>query len=209
MALLKPWPGLLLVMLLLSACESAPLPTRSTVLSLDIGWIDRQFRICGGQECPTSTRKTLARVDLPARRKEASPALPETPQPVTPPASETDPPPEIIRFEFARSIPTAEGQQALLRLAKIAPHYRHIELHGRTDDVGGKAWNDRLATRRAEYVRSWLVERGMHSEIVVRAEGRCCYLDPAPTEVARRSNRRVEVRFAGRRDAVSPSPGVQ
>jgi hypothetical protein len=37
---------------------------------------------------------------------------------------------------------------------------------------------------------------------VVRAEGLCCYLDPAPTEAARRSNRRVEVRLAGPRDGL-------
>jgi outer membrane protein OmpA-like peptidoglycan-associated protein len=86
---------------------------------------------------------------------------------------------------------------------------QRIELYGRTDDIGGKAYNDRLARRRAESVRSWLLDRGVEAEIVVRAEGLCCYLDPAPTEAARRSNRRVEVRLAGPRDGLSDRPQHQ
>jgi len=91
----------------------------------------------------------------------------------------------------------------LERLAAISAAYQRIELYGRTDDIGGKAYNDRLARRRAESVRSWLLDRGIQAEILVRAEGLCCYLDPAPTEAARRSNRRVEVRLAGPRDGLS------
>lgn len=202
MALLRTWPGLLLPIMLLSACAGAPLPTRSAAASPDIGWIDRQFRICGGKECPAPTRKTLALVDSLPARDEESPALPETPQVAVPPTNETEPPSVIIPFPFAGNRPTAEGRQRLQRLTQIAPQYRRIELAGRTDDVGGKAPNDRLARRRAEYVRSWLLARGIEAEITVRAEGRCCYLDPAPTEAARARNRRVEVRLAGRRDAI-------
>jgi hypothetical protein len=74
MALLRTWPGLLLPIMLLCACAGAPLPTRSAVASPDIGWIDRQFRICGGNDCPAPTRKTLALVDsLPARRRRVPP----------------------------------------------------------------------------------------------------------------------------------------
>jgi len=205
MALLRTWPGLLLPIMLLSACAGTPLPTRSAVASPDIGWIDRQFRICGGYDCPAPTRKTLALVDILPARTEASPAPAETPQIAVPPANEADPPSAIIPFPFASSRPTAEGQQRLKRLTTIARQYRRIELTGRTDDVGNKAPNDRLARRRAEYVRSWLLGRGIEVEITVRAEGRCCSLDPAPTEAARASNRRVEVRLAGRRDAI-PDP---
>jgi outer membrane protein OmpA-like peptidoglycan-associated protein len=208
MALLTTWPGLLLPIMLLSACAGAPLPTRSAVASPDIGWVDRQFRICGGKECPAPTRKTLALVDIFPAQEEASPALPEAPQVAVPPANEAEPPSVIIRFPFAGSRPTAEGRQRLHRLTQIARQYQRIELAGRTDDVGGKAPNDRLARQRAEYVRSWLLGRGVESEITVRAEGRCCYLDPAPTEAARASNRRVEVRLAGRRDAIPDHLGA-
>ena len=147
----------------------------------------------------------LALVDMLSPREEASPALPEAPQVAVPPVNEAEPPSVIIPFPFAGSRPTAEGRQRLHRLTQIARQYRRIELAGRTDDVGGKAPNDRLARQRAEYVRSWLLGRGVESEITVRAEGRCCYLDAAPTEAARTRNRRVEVRLAGRRDAI-PDP---
>lgn len=205
MALLTTWPGLLLPIMLLSACAGTPPPSRSAAASPDIGWIDRQFRICGGNDCPAPTPKTLALVDVLPPRPEARSTLPETPQTPVPPATEADPPAAIIRFPFASSRPTAEGQQRLERLTKIAPQYQRIELAGRTDDVGGKAPNDRLARQRTEYVRSWLLRRGVEAEITVRAEGRCCYLDPAATEAARAHNRRVEVRLAGRRDPI-PNP---
>ena len=208
MALLTTWPGLLLPIMLLSACAGTPQPTRSVAGSPDIGWIDRQFRICGGNDCPAPTRKTLAVVDVLPPRPEVRSAPPQSPQAAVPAATEADPPAAIIRFPFASSRPTAEGQQRLERLTTIAPHYQRIELAGRTDDVGGKAPNDRLARQRAEYVRSWLLRRGVEAEITVRAEGRCCYLDPAPTEAARASNRRVEVRLAGRRDAIPDHLGA-
>jgi len=208
MALLTTWPGLLLPIMLLAACAGTPLPTRSAAASPDIGWIDRQFRICGGNDCPAPTRKTLALVDVLPPRSEARSTLPETPQATIPPATEADPPAAIIRFPFASSRPTTAGQQRLERLTTIAPQYQCIELTGRTDDVGGKAPNDRLARQRAEYVRSWLLRGRVESTITVRAEGRCCYLDPAPTEAARASNRRVEVRLAGRRDAIPDHLGA-
>ena len=201
MALLRTWPVVLLPIALLYACAGTLLPTRSAVASPDIGWIDRQFRICGGNDCPAPTRKTLALVDVLRARQEAHSTLPETPPAAISPATEADAPVALIRFPFARSRPTAEGRQRLKRLTKIARQYQRIELTGRTDGVGGKAPNDRLARQRADYVRSWLLERGVESEITVRAEGRCCYLDPALTEAARASNRRVEVRLGGRRDA--------
>jgi len=205
MALLTTWPGLLLPIMVLSACAGTPPPTRSAAASPDIGWIDRQFLICGGNDCPAPTRKTLALVDVLPPRPEARSTLPETPRAPVPPATEADPPAATILFPFTSSRPTAEGQQRLERLTKIAPQYQRIELTGRTDDVGAKAPNDRLARQRAEYVRSWLLRRGVEAEITVRAKGRCCYLDPAATEAARAHNRRVEVRLAGRRDAI-PNP---
>ncbi|MEF8731210.1 MAG: OmpA family protein [Candidatus Accumulibacter meliphilus] len=129
-----------------------------------------------------------------------------TPSPeasVSPLATADEPATATIHFEYGKDPPTADGQRALKHFATLAAKYKLIEQYGRTDDVGGKAYNDRLARRRAESVRSWLLDRGVEAEIVVRAEGLCCYLDPAPTEAARRSNRRVEARLAGPRDGLS------
>ena len=174
-----------------------------------IAWIERQFKTCSGTACPTPTRKTLAIVGLPVATNE--PALPVAAvQPIpspdasdSPVATAAEPATATILFEYGQDTPSAAGQRELERLAAISAAYQRIELYGRTDDIGGKAYNDRLARRRAESVRSWLLDRGVQAEIVVRAEGLCCYLDPAPTEAARRSNRRVEVRLVGPHDGLS------
>ncbi|WP_299161757.1 OmpA family protein [Accumulibacter sp.] len=217
MALLNRVAILLFTTSLLVGCGSLP-PALPQVLpegnpkpmaSDRIAWIERQFKTCSGTACPTPTRKTLAIVAPPVAESDPAPAVPSvqpTPSPVAsddPVATAAEPTTATILFEYGQDTPTADGQRELERLAAISAAYKRIELYGRTDDIGGKAYNDRLARRRAESVRSWLLDRGVKAEIVVRAEGLCCYLDPAPTEAARRSNRRVEVRLAGPRDGLS------
>ena len=217
MALLNRVAILLFTTSLLVGCGSLPpalpqaLPEASPkpMASDRIAWIERQFKTCRGTACPMPTRKTLAIVELPVATKEPEPpvaAVQPTPAPVpsaSPVATAAEPVTATILFEYGQDTPTADGQRALERLAATSAKYKRIELYGRTDDIGGKAYNDRLARLRAESVRSWLLDRGVEAKIVVRAEGLCCYLDPAPTEAARRSNRRVEVRLAGRHDELS------
>ena len=213
MALVNPAAILLFTASILVGCEILPpalpqaLPeARPKPMASDrVAWIERQFKTCSGTACPTPTRKTLAIVELPVVTDESAPpvaAVQPTPSPVAsafPVATAAEPATASILFEYGQDTPSADGQRELERLAAISAAYQRIELYGRTDDVGGKAYNDRLARRRAESVRSWLLDRGVEAEIVVRAEGLCCYLDPAPTEAARRSNRRVEVRLPGPR----------
>ena len=211
MALLNSAAILLFTTSLLVGCGSLPpalpkvLPeARPKPMASDrIAWIERQFKTCSGTACPTPTRKTLAIVELPVAANEPAPPVAAVQPSPSPVATADEPATATINFEYGKDTPTADGQRALKHLATLAAKYKHIELYGRTDDVGGKAYNDRLARRRAESVRSWLLDRGVEAEIVVRAEGLCCYLDPAPTEAARRSNRRVEVRLAGPHDGLS------
>ncbi len=209
MTILKCLAALPLMVLILAGCTSTP-PTSPTPRARDsIAWIDRQFETCSGKGCPIPTSKTLAMVVLPPALKEAPPPIVEVPK-ITPPVVRSDETvTATVLFEFGKDAPSADGQLALNRLAAIAAHAKHIELEGRTDDIGSKAYNDRLAQRRAEFVRSWFLKQGVAAEMVVRAEGLCCYLDTALTETARRNNRRVEVRLVIRQDAVSNSKGVQ
>jgi outer membrane protein OmpA-like peptidoglycan-associated protein len=211
MALLNPVAILLFTTSLLVGCGSLPpalpqaLPeARPKPMASDrIAWIERQFKTCSGTACPTPTRKTLAIVELPVATNEPAPPVAAVQPSPSPVATADEPATATILFEYGQDTPTADGQRELERLAAISAAYQRIELYGRTDDIGGKAYNDRLARRRAESVRSWLLDRGVEAEIVVRAEGLCCYLDPAPTEAARRNNRRVEARLAGPRDGLS------
>ncbi|MFZ2525333.1 MAG: OmpA family protein [Candidatus Ferrigenium altingense] len=209
MVILKYLAALLSMALILAGCTSTP-PTSLTPRAQDsIAWIDRQFKTCNGKDCPVPTRKTLAIVELSVARKEATPSIVESPKAVPPVATGDETVSATILFEFGKDAPTTAGWVSLNRLAAIAANSKRIELEGRTDDIGGKAYNDRLAKRRAEFVRAWLLNHGVAAEMVVRAEGLCCYLDTLPTETARRNNRRVEVRLVIRQDAVSNSKGAQ
>ena len=65
---------------------------------------------------------------------------------------------------------------------------------GHTDAVGSDAYNDALAMKRAEAVRSALITRGIASEHVVAiGRGKRELLVPTPEGVAEPRNRRVEI----------------
>jgi len=209
MAILRLVAVLLLATLILPGCGSLPEATQTPATREGIAWIDRQFKTCSGKDCPTPTRKTLAMVELPVAKKEPAPPIAKAPETVAPVVHHNEPVTATVLFEFGKSAPSTDGQQVLKRLATIAANFQRIEIDGRTDDIGSKAYNERLARRRAEFVRSWFLKQGSNAEIVVRAEGLCCYLDTALTETARRNNRRVEVRLVNRQDAVSNSKGAQ
>ena len=208
MTILKSIAAFLLIVLLLAGCKSTPSTSPTPKARDSIAWIEHQFKTCSGKDCPTPTRKTLAVVVLPPAPKEAPSLIAEVPKVAPPVAPSDETVTATVLFEFGKDAPSADGKLALDRLAAIATHAKHIELEGRTDDIGSKAYNDRLAQRRAEFVRSWLLAHGVAAEMVVRAEGLCCYLDTSPTETARRNNRRVEVRLVIRQDAVNNSKGV-
>lgn len=209
MAILRLVVVLLLATSILPGCGSLPEATQTSAPREGIAWIERQFKTCSGKDCPTPTRKTLALVELPIAKKASTPPIAEPPPAVAPVIRHEEPVTATVLFEFGKSVPSTEGLRVLQRLAAIAANVQRIEIDGRTDDVGRKAYNDRLARRRAEFVRSWLVKQRIETEMVVRAEGLCCYLDTALTETARRNNRRVEVRLVNRQDAVSNSKGAQ
>lgn len=209
MVTLKYLAALPSIALILIGCASTPPSSLMPRAQDSIAWIDRQFKACSGKDCPTLTRKTLAVVVLPPATKEAPPPIAEVPKVAPPVAPSDETVTATVLFEFGKDAPTTAGWVSLNRLAAIAANSKRIELEGRTDDIGGKAYNDRLAKRRAEFVRSWLIKQGIEAEVVVRAEGLCCYLDTSPTETARRNNRRVEVRLVIRQDAVSNSKGAQ
>ena len=209
MTILTHASALLLMILLLPGCTSTPPISMAPRARESIGWIERQFKTCSGKDCPQPTRKTLAIVELPPARKEITHHIAEVPKAAPSPVISEETVTATVLFEYGKDAPSAEGLVSLNRLATIAAHAMRIELDGRTDDIGSKAYNDRLAQRRAEFVHSWLLERGAAAEMVVRAEGLCCYLDTASTKTARRNNRRVEVRLVVRQDVVSNNKGVQ
>ncbi len=99
-----------------------------------------------------------------------------------------------VRFAFARAHPTARDLAPLRALMEDMRSAERITLRGRTDAVGGKPDNDRLALRRAEAVREYLIGYGVDAgRIGIEAEGKCCYAASNRTPEGRAANRRVEV----------------
>lgn len=201
--------GMVMVM---SGCASAPELANHDPVRYAIGWINREFLACPESRCPSPTRKTLAVVDIPARAQKAPDsvkavdAVPKVTQHQETVEKRT------VHFQFGKAVPTPQGLKAILDLSAVAKTVTRIELDGRTDDIGSKAVNDRLARKRAEHVRDWLLREGVKAPIVLSAEGGCCFADSDKTESARQRNRRVEVRLVHRvlgRDAVGNKQGAQ
>jgi hypothetical protein len=107
---------------------------------------------------------------------------------------------EEINFEFNSSI-LSDGYPSLLRLAEMLSQHRdyHVKLVGNTDYVGSARYNDRLAMRRAETVREFLVKYGAAADQVSTAgDGKN---DP---EV---NNKTKEGRFMNRRVVLTVTDG--
>lgn len=200
------------MVMLMSGCANAPELAIQDPVRHAIGWINRQFLACPEIECPSPTRKTLAVVDLPARPQKAqgsAKAVDAGPK-VTLPQETVEK--RTVHFLFGKAVPTPQGLKTILDLPDVSKAAAKIELDGRTDDIGSKAFNDRLARQRAEHVRDWLLREGVKAPIVLSAEGACCFADSDKTESARQRNRRVEVRLVHRvlgRDAVGNKQGAQ
>ncbi len=77
---------------------------------------------------------------------------------------------EEINFEFNSSI-LSDGYPSLLRLADILSQHRdyRVRVTGHTDYVGSAAYNDKLAMRRAEAVKEFLVKYGASPDQVTTA----------------------------------------
>src|SRR5690348_17640422 len=81
---------------------------------------------------------------------------------------------EEINFEFNSSI-LSDGYPSLLRLAEILKQHQdyHVKVTGNTDYVGSARYNDRLAMRRAETVRDFLVKYGASAgQITTAGDGK-------------------------------------
>ncbi len=90
-------------------------------------------------------------------------------------------------------------EDVLRNLDKVAeflnsrPIYK-VLIESHTDDTGDEAYNLNLSQRRAEFVRSKLIERGIHpSRIIAKGYGESWPVASNSTESGRQQNRRVEV----------------
>src|SRR6516165_4461336 len=108
---------------------------------------------------------------------------------------------EEINFEFNSSI-LSDGYPSLLRLADMLSQHRdyRVKVTGHTDYVGSAAYNDKLAQRRADAVKAFLVKYGAaDNQITTAGDGK-----RAP-EV---DNRTKEGRFINRRVVLTLTDGT-
>ncbi|MDX2284029.1 MAG: OmpA family protein [Bacteroidia bacterium] len=97
---------------------------------------------------------------------------------------------ESGRFELQET--SRPELETLLGFLQDNPRLR-IEIQGHTDNVGSEQDNQLLSARRAEAVRSWLVERGIEAaRITAAGYGESRPVADNETEAGRAQNRRTE-----------------
>ena len=103
---------------------------------------------------------------------------------------------DSIEFDFDRAELRPQARELLSRIAGVlmtADGFQ-IQVFGHTDDVGDADYNVSLSERRAEAVRSYLVDAGINPAIIsMRGYGKSQPLVVGSTADARARNRRVEI----------------
>lgn len=107
-------------------------------------------------------------------------------------------------FDSAR-ISAADEARILEGLARMNDvTWQRVEATGHTDATGPDAYNERLAQRRAESVKSLLTAKGVDgSMITTQGRGESAPVASNADANGRAQNRRVEIEFQGVRAAVA------
>jgi outer membrane protein OmpA-like peptidoglycan-associated protein len=105
-------------------------------------------------------------------------------------------PDSIFRFDFDKADLSARNRELLSRIAGILLVSKGygLSIFGYTDDVGTREYNQKLSERRAEAVRTYLVQAGIDAAIVnTKGYGKTNPLVAGDSDQARARNRRVEI----------------
>lgn len=168
---------------------AAPAPQRPSLPQIVPLEAQPGFRLCSDCAPATPTPKTVAGAPEGARVA-SSPTRSAAPAPVT--------------VRYATSIPFAFGSFALDRNGRaeleafiarlprgLAPSL--VSVAGRTDSVGPREANARIARARAQTVLAALRTRLHPQSEDISAEPLCCYIAANATAAGRADNRRVDV----------------
>lgn len=107
----------------------------------------------------------------------------------------------MVFFDFDESYLTAEGRRVVESAAQSARQdgYARIIVTGHTDTVGSAEYNQGLSERRADAVRTALVEMGVpNDQIMTRGLGQTQPLVPTGDGVNEPQNRRAEIEIQSR-----------
>lgn len=145
-----------------------------------------------GRKSRSATQTTTAppAPAAPVQNIAAAPQQPATPVRTTP---ERDIRLPAIAFAFDSAHLSAAATAALddaARTLRLHPDVE-VEVAGHTDNIGSSTYNLALSKKRAEAVRSYLVERGITNALTVRGHGEDQPTADNSTEAGRAKNRRV------------------
>ena len=111
-----------------------------------------------------------------------------------------------VLFTSGQADLKAGAAENLGRLAQFLDQYpdRRVEIEGHTDNVGSDGYNQDLSQRRADSVRSYLMQRGIAANrIAASGKGEHQPVADNESEGGRQQNRRVEVIIANPPAAVA------
>ncbi|HEU4852288.1 MAG TPA: OmpA family protein [Telluria sp.] len=129
-------------------------------------------------------------------------------EPAATPAAEPVPTSEKVSysadafFDFDKAVLKPDGKKALDELAANIQgvNVEVIIAEGHTDSIGTDAYNEKLAIRRAESVKKYLVDKGIDaSRVYVEGKGEKQPVADNKTSEGRAKNRRVEIEVVGTR----------
>jgi peptidoglycan-associated lipoprotein len=112
-----------------------------------------------------------------------------------------------IRFDFDKAEIKPQYRDILNRIAGILMTLKQysIYVYGYTDDVGTKEYNQKLSARRAQAVRSSLVQAGIKPDLITaKGFGKSDPRVKGDTPQARAANRRVEIGIVDSRIVTEP-----
>lgn len=116
-----------------------------------------------------------------------------------------------VLFDTGKFNLRPEAREKLARFSGIVLAYPSLqfEVEGHTDSVGGDEYNQTLSEKRAESVRSFLVDNGLDaSKINSRGFGKTMPVADNGTAQGRQKNRRVEIIVSGEVIGHQLTPGA-
>jgi outer membrane protein OmpA-like peptidoglycan-associated protein len=105
-------------------------------------------------------------------------------------------PDSVFKFDFDSADLKPKNRELLSRIAGILLVSKGygLSVFGYTDDIGTKEYNQKLSERRADAVRTYLVQAGIDQSIInTKGYGKTNPLVAGNTDQARAKNRRVEI----------------
>ena len=105
----------------------------------------------------------------------------------------------VIEFEQGSALLTESGKAILDEMAEALKkiNTKKVEVIGHTDNVGAPARNIALSRSRADSVKTYLVAKGIASELIgTSGMGADQPVVPNITDEGRRRNRRIEFRLS-------------